>query len=405
MATVAIVSEYNPFHNGHLYQVEQIRKILGQDTCIIAIMSGNFTQRGEIAIADKGLRAKCAVEAGVNLVLELPFPFSLSSAEFFAKSAVSIIDRLGVVDYICFGCETDDKAVLVKVAKTMLGENYIENYENIKQEKRDAGHPAVSELALHKTDPTLAESFVFSSNNILAIEYIKALFALNSKIEPMPILRRGADYNEQNIINSTHQSATAIRNAINKKDISALEFIPVSSKKIILNAIADGDFPTDENKLGAAVISFLRLNSPSNKQDIHDVGGGLYNRLQSASNEANTMTDLVRLSETKKYTTARIRRAIYYSFFGVTSSEVKEIPMYTQVLAMDQLGRMRLKSIRKQGLIDVLTKPADAHKLCAQGQLQKKTSDRADSIFQLTKPIPREGGYSLKFTPYVKKGE
>ena len=135
MKIAAIITEYNPFHNGHQYQIDKTRELLGEDVAIIAIMSGNFTQRGDLAIADKTIRAKAAVECGVNLVLELPFPFSLSSAEFFAKSAVSIIDRLGVVDYICFGCETDDKAVLVKVAKTMLGENYIENYENIKQEK------------------------------------------------------------------------------------------------------------------------------------------------------------------------------------------------------------------------------------------------------------------------------
>ena len=405
MTTVAIVAEYNPFHNGHLYQINAIRDIFGEDTCIISIMSGNYTQRGEVAIADKLLRAKTAVECGVNLVLELPFPFSISSAEFFASASVEIINSIGVTDYICFGAECDCIETLIDVAKAMLSEQYSKSYTELQNNNPSCGHPILCEKALEACGIKFENGFTFDPNNILALEYIKALIKTQSTVKPLALKRVGASFKEQNIIDSNMQSATAIRNSIKAKDISALAYTPKNTNNLLLDAIKNGTFPTDEEKLSSAVISHFRLDLTSDPDSIHDVGGGLYNRIKAASFNANSMTELVRLSETKKYTIARIRRAIYYSFLGVTSSEIKQKPLYTQILAMDNLGRTRLKEIRKHGRITVLTKPSDIHLLCPEGQKQKAASDRADSVFQLTKPIPCDGGYSLRFTPYGKQGE
>ena len=149
MKTVAIICEYNPFHNGHEYQIKKIREEFGEDTRIVAVMSGNYTPRGEIAIMDKFTRAKCAVLAGVNLVLELPFPYSISSAEHFAKSAVKIIDSLGIVDYISFGSEIGDVVFLSDVANKMLSESYNEQIKSlIASEKYSSyGYPKIAELA------------------------------------------------------------------------------------------------------------------------------------------------------------------------------------------------------------------------------------------------------------------
>lgn len=405
MHTVAIICEYNPFHNGHKYQIDKIREEFGQDTCIVAIMSGNFTQRGEIAIADKSLRARCAVDSGVNLCLELPFPFSISSAEFFASSAVHIANSIGTVEYLSFGSESGDIDVLTRTAECMMSEKYALTFKSLAAEGKNEGYPKICERAL-----LLAfgkeESFAkMSPNNILAVEYIKALMRSSSTIKPHTIKRRGSEYDDTYLCSSKYPSAAAIRASVLAGDISALEYVPDTTKHLIISAIESGEFPCLEDRLSTAVISALRLNSPLEREGIHDTKGGLYNRLITKSFEAHDINTLVLLTETKKYTTARIRRIMWYSFFGVTSSEVYQLPMYTQLLAMDSLGRSELKRIKKISDFPILTKPSRTDKLNEGAMKQKSAADRADSLFQLTKPSAVNGNYALTFTPYVKYGE
>ncbi len=400
---VGIISEYNPFHNGHLYQIEKIREAFGNNTKIIAVMSGNYVQRGGIAIADKALRARCALECGVNLVLELPFPYSMSSAEFFARSGVHILNSLGCVDYLAFGSESGDIEALTRVAKAMLTEEYNTLLKSLLDDDKKTGYPEACELALKKILMTDGPVLDFSPNNILAIEYIKALLTSDSHIRPYTIMRKGNDFSSFNFVNGDIQSATAIRYAINNKDISALEYVPNITKPLILNAINNGDFPCDENRLSSAVIASFRLNSPKSSSEIHDATGGLYNRLKELSFETNNIENLVRAAESKKFTRARIKRAIFNSFLGVTSSQVKELPMFTQLLAADIEGRSILKTIKNQGSISILTKPSDTDSLSQTAKMQKSISDTADSVFQLAKPIPKNGNSALRFTPFVKK--
>ena len=401
---VGIISEYNPFHNGHLYQIEKIREEFGADTAIIAVMSGNFVQRGGIAIADKALRAKCAVISGVNLVLELPFPFSMSSAEFFAKSAVNILNSLGCVDVLSFGSESGDIDTLVKIATAMSSNIYTDTVEELMASPESAklGYPRICEQAFISLFGQGID-FDFSPNNILAVEYIKALISSNSSITPHTIKRHGNLFSDESIVEGNIQSATAIRTAIANKDISALEFVPNITKNIVLDAIKTGDFPCDEEKLGTAIISSFRLNSPTTDEAIHDAAGGLYNRLKDISFKTNTIKDMVISAESKKFTKARIRRAIFNSFLSVTSSQVKELPQYTQILALDSIGRGILKSIRKRSEFPILTKPSDTADLGDVAKKQKELSDRADSVFQLAKPLPKDGNLSVRFTPFVKK--
>lgn len=402
--TVAIICEYNPFHYGHLHQIESIRNEFGQDTCIIAIMSGNYTQRGEIAVADKSDRARAAVACGADIVLELPFPFSISSAEFFAAAGVSMANDLDVVDILSFGSECADINKLTKAANIMLTDKYETVLtELIKSDDTDTiGYPALCQAALENVAGEEAV-IAFTPNNILAIEYIKALIRSNSRIKPHTIKRIGADYNEETIIDSQLQSATAIRKELVRASTSALDYIPNDAKDVFLNSFSNQTFPCDESALDAAVITSLRLSSSANEADIADGAGGLYNRLKSASMQANSIHTLVTLAQTKKFTRARIRRVMWYSLFGVTSSDMKERPHYTQLLAASLRGRMVLKEIRKKGHIPVLTKPSDTDVLCEAGKRQKEKADRADSIFQLTKPMPAEGCFSVKFTPYIEK--
>ena len=398
MKTVAIISEYNPFHSGHKYQIDKIREEFGADTSIVAVMSGNYTQRGEIAFFSKGHRAKAAVLSGINLVLELPFPFSSSSAEIFAKSGVKIANSIGA-DYLSFGSESGDLSELMHVADIMSSEAFTEAFSKLGQNK-SLGYPERLEKAYESVS---GACFKFSSNNILAIEYIKAIKSLSANLEPHTIKRMGAGYGAERIESSQNQSAMAIRNALCKGDLTALEYLPESTRNVISTLFDEGELPTDISKISTAFITYLRLNPPMQNEEIHDAGDGLYNRLYNESLKANDISTLLLRTETKNYTRARIRRALLNVFFGVTSSEIKALPLYTQILAMDDVGMQILKKTRKSREIHILTKPSDFKNFNEAELRQKTLSDRADSIFELTKPIPKDGASSLTFTPFVKK--
>ena len=405
MKTVLIISEYNPFHEGHKYQLNDIRNTFGDDTALIALMSGNYTQRGEIAIADKFTRAECAVREGVNLVLHLPFPYSSSSAEFFATAGVEIANALGIVDVLAFGSECGDIDTLIQVAKNMSSDAFQKKLQfaiNDEKEKR-TGFPKLCENIYNELFGIEIESAFFTANNILAIEYIKALLKTKSNIMPYTTKRIGAAYRAENIIGESFQSASAIRNIIFSDTNSALKYIPNQSKNTVLNSINRGKMPCDVERISSAVLSFLCLNSPDASCKIHDADGGLYNRLKANSLKATNISTLTELVATKKYTTARIKRAIWYSFFGVTSSDVRTKPHYTQVLAMDLVGQSLLKRIKKTTRFPIITKPSSTTGLDEIALRQKKLSDSADFVFELTKPSPSPAENSLKATPFVKK--
>lgn len=402
MKTAAIISEYNPFHNGHKYQIEKARELLGEDTAIIAIMSGNFTQRGEVAFADKTTRAICAVECGVNLVLELPFPFSMSSAEFFAKSGVKIANELKIVDYLVFGSECGNIDLLTKIADNMLSGDFANAISSQDNDKKDLGYAAQCEAVYNELFPEELNSGFFTANNILAIEYIKALKSLNSSIIPITIKREGAGYSSDFDEETSYQSACSLRTLLKQNNKSAFDYIPKSAVCVLQKAISEGHCPTDEAKLDSAVISSFRLNSSLDGKDIHDASGGLYNRISNMSKAATSISSLVSLIETKKYTRSRIKRAIWNSYFGVTSSDVKKLPFYTQILAMDKTGRSLLKKAKKMTNFSILTKPSSYSNLEVDAKKQKEMSDRADAVYDLTRKKPISANYSLTFTPYVK---
>lgn len=398
MTTVAIICEYNPFHNGHEYHINKIREEFGNDTAIVCIMSGNYTQRGEVAFMPKGERARCAIECGANLVLELPFPFSSSSAEYFAKSGIKIANSLGCVDFLSFGSESGNIDELYNAARIYLSDEFKRAFTALSD--KAVGYPQKCEMAYKQIDK--ASKLEFTSNNILAIEYIKAIIESNSKIKPHTVKRLGASYNSTKIGDYANQSAAAIREAYCTSGIDSQKHLPKAVAGIIENCERNGDIPCSVSNISSAIIANLRLNPSHRDEEFHDAGDGLYNRLQNLSFEASDVTTLLELSETKNYTRARIRRALLNIFFGVTSSDVKILPRFTQVLGMDGIGMQILKRAGKSEL-KILTKPSDYGHFDSVELKQKLLSDRADSVFELTKPIPKHGKSSLTFTPYVKK--
>ena len=400
MTTVAIISEYNPFHSGHKHQIDSIRREFGEDTAIIAIMSGNFTQRGELAILPKGYRAKSAVLSGVDLVLELPFPFSSSSAEFFAKSGVTIADKIGVVDYLSFGSESGDVMELIRAADIFDSPEYTKAFASLSSDKTK-GYPEKCEAAYNIAGGKVG--FSFTPNNILALEYIRALKFFGSRIKPHTVKREGAGYLEEDISEGSHQSAMAIRRDIFSGSDEAMKYLPLASRNEIDSAIEKGDAPADIARLSPAIISFFRLNSSHPSVNYHDAGDGLYNRLYNSSFEANDINTLLSLTDTKIYTRSRIRRAILNCYLGVTSSDVRSYPSYTQILAMNSVGMLLLKKMRKCSDIRILNKPSYTDSFSDSELREKGLSDKADSIYELSKPIPKSGYSALTFTPFIKR--
>ncbi len=402
--TVAIISEYNPFHSGHLFQINSIREEFGENTEIIAVMSGNFTQRGEIAVADKYLRAEWAVRCGVNLVLELPFPYSMSSAEIFARAAINIINSIGVVDAISFGSECGDSQALSEIAENMLKNEYKEAFASLSKmpESKNLGYPALTELA-YRNAFNSSPSLLTEPNNILAIEYIKAIRELRAPLKIHTVKREGSGYLTKEITDSAHQSAMSIRMALSENNYEYLKSLPSPMRDAFLEKLSQNEFPTDETKLAPAIISHFRLNTRDDGKIIFDARGGLYNRLKNASIEAVDIKTLVSSSETKKFTNARIRRAMWYSFFGVTSSDVKVLPKFSQVLGFDDCGRALLKSIKMKSDFPLITKPSAYNSLDSLAKSQKQLLEKADSIFQLAKPKAVSGADALRRTPFVKK--
>ena len=400
MTTVAIISEYNPFHSGHQFQIDEIRREFGSDTAIVAIMSGNYTQRGDVAFINKGARAKCAVLGGIDLVLELPFPYSSSSAEIFAKSGVKIADSIGIIDYLSFGSESGDIDELKYAAEIISSDEYTAAFHALSN-SRSMGYPERCEAAFRAV--TNDSQLTFTPNNILAIEYIRAIKSFGSSIKPHTVKRIGAGYSDKNIDTFSHNSAYAIRNAFTNEGKEAFRLFPDTSLEVLEPLYNDGDFPCDLSRISSAIISHLRINPPYDSVTYHDANDGLYNRLYNASFEANNISELLMLSETKNYTRARIKRALINIFFGVTSSDCKTLPAFTQVLGMNGIGMHLLKNSVVADGFKILTKPSNLRGLSDVAMRQKRLSDMADSVFELTKPEPKSGNSALKFTPYIKK--
>ncbi len=401
--TVAIIAEYNPPHYGHKHQIDEIRKEFGEDTEIIAIMSGSFTERGEMAIADKGTRAAWALSIGVNLILELPFPFSISSAEIFAKSGVKIADELKIVDRLSFGSESGDIEALNEIADNFLSKEYQSKLSDMVKDtkNRGVGYPKLQSDAYFDTFGKRIED-VLTPNNILAIEYIKALKSINSKIIPHTVKRLGAGYNDNTIKADEYQSATAIREALFSNFDAFCHLLPNEYIKEAKTAKNSGLIPIDAEKVSSAILTRLSVNTPGDCS-IHDTAGGLYNRLLANAKKADSISSLTSLALTKKFTRARIRRAIWYSYFGITSSEIKALPLYTQILALDTVGQGIVKKIKKATSFPLLTKPSGIKDFSADALRQWQKSVMADGLLCLAMPRPRPQEEALKFVPFIKK--
>ncbi len=401
MKTVAIISEYNPFHNGHAYQIAEIKKCFGEDAAIISIMSGNYVERGDLAILGKFQRARMAVDCGASLVLELPFPFSLAGAEHFARAAVEIAHKLGAVDILSFGSECGDIEVLRRTAHRLSSPDFEATVKELlnSEEYRGTGYATVRALAYTRLYGRGEAAILSTPNNILAIEYLKALAHFDSSILPHTILRDGTDDDAPN--SSAFAGATYLRSLLyGAKWKEALPYIPKEAQKTLLSAYENGEAPTVINSLSPLLLSSLRLEKKN--FEVAECSGGLYERLRRMAKSCGSLEEFWQAAATKKYTDARIRRATLFSYLGVTPAHLRESVLYTQVLAMDGKGQAVLHHIRKTADIAILTKPADTEKLSPKAKEQATRAYRADSVYTLALPKPKAEDAFLAVSPYRK---
>ncbi|MBO4339080.1 MAG: nucleotidyltransferase family protein [Clostridia bacterium] len=344
MRICGIVAEYNPFHNGHKYLIEKIRES-GFD-CIVAVMSGNFVQRGESAVIEKHLRANQALLNGVDLVIELPTPFAVSSAEKFALGSVGILDSLGVVDSLCFGSECGNIDVLEKIAD-LNTKGIINKYLN------DGITYAQAFEKLVENDLGSEYSSVLSNpNNILGIEYIKALNALKSDIKPFTVQRYGVSHDSDEP-EGEYCSASYIRNNINNNCIC--DYMPDSAYEIIKKAVSDRICPVSLSNNERQILSYLRRFDRDYFSSLPDISEGIENRLCSSVREACSLEELYTLVKTKRYTMARVKRLVLSAYLGITSDFSDSLPPYIKVLGFNDRGREVLKISKEKVKKPVLT--------------------------------------------------
>ena len=408
MRSSGVICEFNPFHNGHAYLLSRMRERVGSDGCVVCLMSGRFVQRGEAAMADPYLRAEMALTGGADLLLELPFPWSAGSAEFFASAGVHILSRLGV-DSLFFGSERGDLSLLTAAAETVGTPAFGEAYAHICHE--GVGTAAAYTEALRRVCPVeLPEGFP-SSNELLGIAYLCALKPYGKATHaPVPhtVARLGAGYREDSLPTDGFPSATALRAVIREAacDPLALKAIlegtmPNGSLNVLLGALGAGEAPLSPDRLLSFYHTFYRIKSPKDFEGCAEMGGGLANHIHRRACEATTPEDFFESLRTKHYTDARLRRALLFGALGVTEQDLKATPAYATLLAANARGCAFLKEWRKESGdahdgFSVVTKPADA----PEGR-ERGLSEGADALFTLCYPTPLAAGELMRKSPII----
>ena len=361
MRIAAVVAEYNPFHNGHKYQLERIREESGCDK-ILCLMSGSFTQRGDMALFDKYTRARHAVENGADLVLELPTAFAVGSAEQFARGAVHILASLPAVKVLCFGCESGTKEEFLAAARATLSED--KQFKALLKDNMKDGTSYVKArtdavLALHKE---MDERLFLEPNNILGIEYCRALLTEGKGIEPLPLTRVGGGFRDEGLLKN-FSSATAIRAAILRGE--------KKEKKLLKGNVPQNVFRELEEAAGRApypeaAMCALLSAAPEEVCRCPDCSEGLENRLRTMAKSNSGYEEVLEKCVSKRYTRSRLKRIFLQNFLGVDRKDVRlylENSLYYKVLAVRKKDAESLLGALAQGSFKPLTRKSDVQGL------------------------------------------
>lgn len=344
---LGIISEYNPFHNGHLMHLNQSKELTGSEFTI-AVMSGNFTQRGDTSIVDKWIKTEMALKNGIDLVIELPTVYALSSAENFADGAIKIFNSLGVVDYLSFGSEIGEISPLNDVASILYKEPKEFSSLINAQLKSGLSYPRAREIALAQFfgNSKRYTEVLTNPNNILGVEYLKSLKKHRSQIRPLTIKRDYSPYNSKSVRKGI-ASATAIREMLlHKKNVHYV--VPYETYEILEQSLNDGNVVPSIVRFEKQIIYNLRKMSLSEIADLPDVTEGLENRIKQAVNTYNDLDSIVQYVKTKRYTQTRIQRIMLYALIGITNKDMnqsKRLTPYIRVLGFNKHGKKIISAI------------------------------------------------------------
>ena len=348
--TLAIIAEYNPFHNGHLYQIKKAKEITGAEN-VIVIMSGNFTQRGDTSLINKFEKTKIALQNEVNMVIELPVIYSISSAENFALGAIKIINQLKV-DYLVFGIEEENIEKLEEISEILVNENQnfkIKLKENLKKGK---SYPKSREEAILKVlSGENVKKIINKPNNILAIEYLKILEKIKCNIKPIGIKRNIVEHNSQKS-KKNFASGTYIRKLFNENKFDEIKkLVPKKSYKILKEQYNQKTYVSSLEEFSDIIIYKIRTMTLKQLKNIPEILEGLENKLKKIAGESKTTTEIIEKVSNKRYTKTRISRILTYILLEITKEQMqksKEIIPYIRVLGtnkVDLLKEIELKKI------------------------------------------------------------
>ena len=387
MNIAGITAEYNPFHTGHAYQISALKAQLGPDTSVVAVMSGSWVQQGRPAVTDKWTRARMALNGGADLILELPTVWAAASAESFARGAVELLCRCGVIDTLCFGSETGELAPLLAAAECLDSPDYPEQLRKALEGGASfaAARQAAVEALIGPAGAALA-----SPNNNLGVEYLRALRSLHSNIKPVTIRREGAAHNSLDRTGEGFRSATQLRQHLARGEWEAVRpYVPAGNLDILQSA------PLADPRLGErAVLACLRKMTAEDWAKLPDAGAGegLPDRLVRAARQAGSLNEFYEAAKTRRYAHARLRRLVLWAFLGLTGADRPASPPYLRVLGFNARGREVLKQMKTTAQLPILTKPAHARELDGPGRRLFELEAQCTDLYGLFLPqLPPPG--------------
>jgi predicted nucleotidyltransferase len=357
MQAVGVIVEYNPFHNGHKWHIDAAKKRSGCPF-VIGVMSGNFVQRGEPAMFDKWKRAEMAIRGGVDLLIELPTVFAVRSAQYFAAGGIRLLHSLGIVSHVCFGAEHADLELLNKIA-TAANDVNIMNQMHINLQLGNTYASALGQ-ALEKQYNIAGN--IISSNNILAVEYLRAIKKFSPILQPIAVTRQQSKYNDTTIT-SSFASATAIRQAIIDHMTITDEIkmsVPGTTSEILYDLLSQKRGPVTLSNFSSIILAQLRITSSKQLEKLPSVSEGLHYKIRDSSLLAANIEHLLALLKSKRYTYTRLQRILIHALLGTTQDQLasfdKEGPLYARILAFNQNGRLLLKKMNQTNAIPLITK-------------------------------------------------
>lgn len=378
MAVAGVIAEYNPFHRGHRWQLAEIRRRLGEDTAVIACMSGNFVQRGDFALADKFARTEMALAGGADLVLELPTPWAAAAAERFAQGAVALLAATGVATHLAFGCECGELEPLARTAECLDGPRYKEALRRFSGGK--TAFAAARQAAVRSLIGAAGEC-LSSPNNALAVEYLRALGG--TCLEPLALPRVGAGHDSRE--EAPFPSASAIR-AQAVRGGGWRDMLPESSAAILSREMEAGRAPASWRICERAALARLRAMEEEDFRPYDGGNEGLYHRVYAAVRAASGLEEALAMAGTKRYPNARLRRMLLHAYLGVPEAAQGETPLYIRVLGANTRGRTLLGQMRRAAALPVVVKPGHIRRLDKAVQQAFDRESRCTDLYALACP-------------------